>query len=512
MNRTINKLVAMLAMCILLVTGCTAPSGQESPQSSSTLVYGVGVDAKTMDPQMVDNVPTANVVMHVHETLVTWDKDMNMTGQLAEDWEVSEDGKTWTFYLREGVKFHDGADFNAEAVEKTIRRMLDPATGSPRRSMLAMISDVKVVDNYTIQLITDEPFGPFLAQLATYNAAMLSPKAIDEYGNDYGQHPAGTGPYKLSEWQPSEQLVLERNEDYWGQEPSTEKLIFKVIPEDTTRVMALKTGEVDIISNVPPFQIEQLETDKNVEVILTEGFRTIYLGMNVQRPPFDDIRVRKAINYAIDRDSIIKNILLDTATKAIGPENPVIPGASADLPTYDYNPEKAKELLAEAGYADGLEIVFHAPFGRYLMDKQVAEAVQAQLAQVGINAKLQHLDWSIYSSMLHEGKESQLFLLGKGSPSGDPDLTMSLSFGTGGGMNDTFFSDEKADELIAKQRVTVDLEERYQILHELQVRVQELAPWAPLYYENQIVAKRANVTGEFVWPNEFVDLRFASKQ
>lgn len=124
MNRTINKLVAMLAMCILLVTGCTAPSGQESPQGSSTLVYGVGVDAKTMDPQMVDNVPTANVVMHVHETLVTWDKDMNMTGQLAEDWEVSEDGKTWTFYLREGVKFHDGADFNAEAVEKLLDECL----------------------------------------------------------------------------------------------------------------------------------------------------------------------------------------------------------------------------------------------------------------------------------------------------------------------------------------------------------------------------------------------------
>jgi len=289
------------------------------------ITYGVGVDATTLDPQMVDNVPTANAVMHIHETLTTWDKDMNIVGKLAEKWEVAPDGKTWTFHLRKGIKFHDGADFNADAVKKSFERILDPATGSPRRSILSMIVEMNILDPYTIQLVTAEPFGPFLSQLATYNASILSPKAIDTYGKDYGTHPAGTGPFVLKEWLPGEQIVFQRNEDYWGDKPKTKNLVFKVIPEMTTRVMALQTGEVDIISNVPPFMVEQLKKSKNVELIVAEGFRTIYIGMNMKRPPFSDVRVRQALYHAIDRDTIVNNILNGLAIKAVGLESTSIP-------------------------------------------------------------------------------------------------------------------------------------------------------------------------------------------
>ncbi|MGI6604780.1 MAG: glutathione ABC transporter substrate-binding protein [Firmicutes bacterium] len=518
------KWFALAMVMILLLAGCSSGGGQQQTPAdqpgggvaagtvSDTLTYGVGVDARTMDPQMVDNVPTANAVMHVHETLVTWDKNMDIVGRLAESWETSPDGKTWTFKLREGIKFHDGADFNAEAVKKSFERILDPDLGSPRRSILSMITDMEIVDPYTIALTTEEPFGPFLSQLATYNAAILSPKAIDEYGKDYATHPAGTGPYVLKDWLPGEKMVFERFEDYWGEKPPTKTIVFKVIPENTTRVMALQTGEVDIISNVPPFQIEQLEKAPNLQVDLIPGFRTIYLGMNFKNKPFDDVRVRQALNHAIDRQAIIDNILLGTAEIAIGPEATSIPGASKDLPTYDYDPEKAKQLLAEAGYPNGLEIKFHAPFGRYNMDKQVAEAIQAQLAQVGIKADLQTLDWSIYSDMLKKGEETQLFMVGKGSPAGDLDFTAQICWVTGGSLNYSFMSDPEIDALVAEQRRTVDQEKRLEVLQKMQEKIQEQLPWASLYYEKQIVAKNKSVSGEFIWPNEFVDLRYAKKQ
>jgi len=525
MHRKIKWLALLLVTILALTAGCSSGGGQQpaggtqgqqdgagAGGGNDAVVYGVGVDATTMDPQMVDNVPTANAVMHVHETLVTWDKDMNIVGKLAETWETSSDGKTWTFHLRKGVKFQDGADFNAEAVKKSFERILDPATGSPRRSILSMITAMKVVDPYTIELTTNEPFGPFLSQLATYNAAILSPKAIDQYGKDYGRHPAGTGPYILKEWQPGEKMVFERNENYWGEKPKTKTLVFKIIPENTTRVMALQTGEVDIISNVPPFQIEQLKANKDVEVVLAEGFRTIYLGMNMKNKPFNDVRVRQALNYAIDRDAIIQTVLGGTATKAVGPEATSIPGAASDLPTYEYNPDKAKQLLAEAGYPNGVEIKFYAPFGRYNMDKQVAEAIQAQIAQAGFKADLQTLDWSIFSNALREGKDTQLFMVGKGSPSGDLDFTSQICWKTGGSLNYSFLSDPTIDKLVDEQRRTVDPEKRKQVLHEMQLKVQEALPWASLYYEKQIVAKRKNIAGEVIWPNEFVDLRYAEKK
>ena len=511
------KLVALAMALIVLLAGCSSPAapGEGNTDTgvvSGTLTYGVGVDARTMDPQMVDNVPTANMVMHVHETLVTWDSDMSMVGSLAESWETSADGKAWTFKLRKGVKFQDGTDFNAEAVKKSFERILDPDLGSPRRSILSMITKMEVIDTHTIALTTEEPFGPFLSQLATYNASILSPKAIDEWGKDCATHPCGTGPYIMKEWLPSEKMVFERFDGYWGEKSPTKTLVFKVIPENTTRVMALQKGEVDIINNVPPYQIEQLKEDKNIQVDLIDGFRTIYLGMNFKHAPFDDIRVRQALNYAIDRDAIIDSIMLGTAVKAIGPEATGIPGASKDLPTYDYNPEKAKQLLAEAGYPDGLKIRFDAPFGRYNMDKQVAEAIQAQLLQVGITAELRTLDWSIYSDMLKKGDETQLFLVGKGSPAGDLDFTAQICWVTGASLNYSFMSLPDIDELVAKQRRTVDPVERLEVLQKMQERIMEELPWVPLYYEKQIVAKRKDVTGEFIWPHEFIDLRLAQKK
>ncbi|HNT02974.1 MAG TPA: glutathione ABC transporter substrate-binding protein [Bacillota bacterium] len=518
--KRMRYLALVMVLVMLLSVGCSSSGGEapgaEAPSEAgseastpakTTLVYGVGVDATTMDPHFANNTPTGNVSFQVHENLTAFDdpKTMKPVGKLAKDWKISEDGLTWTFNLREGITFHDGAPFNAEAVKKNFDRILNPDLGAPRRSNFKMIDRLEVVDEYTVNIITNVPYAALPQLLTCYNASILSPKATEEYGDQYSAHASGTGPFKLGEWIPGESMTLDRNDNYWGEKPSLEKLVFKIIPEDASRVMAVQTGEVDYISNVPPFEIENLKSSGDVTVEMHEGFRTIYLGMVINRPPFDNIKVRQALNYAIDRDAIINDFLEGSATYAIGPEATSIPGASSDLFKYTYDPEKAKALLAEAGYPDGFEIRFVSPHGRYIMDRQIAEAIQAQLSKVGIKANLQILDFSLLLNMLPTGKDAELMLMGKGSPASDPDFDLTNYFTTDGTNNWYFISDPKIDELTDKQRATMDLNERYEVLQELQEKVQEELPWASLHYERQIVALGKGVAGVTVWPYEYID-------
>lgn len=522
-----KQIISLIMVLILIVgAGCSSSGGKtpEVPEGETKvtpketvagdtpvknkLIYGVGVDATTMDPHFANSTSTGNVSLMVHENLTAFDdpEQMNPVGKLAKEWEVSDDGLTWTFYLREGVTFHDGALFNAEAVKKSFDRLLDPDLGAPRRSSFHMVDKLEVVDEYTVNIITSVPYAALPQLLSSYNASILSPKAFEEHGDEYSLYAAGTGPYKLGEWIPSESMTLLRNDDYWGDKPNIEEVVFKIIPEDASRVLAIQTGEVDLITNVPPFELDNLKSSGDVKVEMHEGFRTIYLGMVMNRPPFDDVRVRQALNYAVDRNAIINDFLEGSATYAYGPLATSLPGSTTDLYQYDYNPEKAKDLLAEAGYPDGLEIRFVSPHGRYIMDRQIAEAIQAQLSEVGIKADLQILDFSLLLDMLNSGEDAELMLMGKGSPSSDPDFDITNYFTTGGTNNWSFLSDPEIDELAAKQRETMDETERINILQETQEKVQEALPWASLHYEQQIIAMREELVGVVVWPFEHVDL------
>jgi len=501
-------------VAVLLVVALLAGSGSSTAATmNDVLTYGVGVDATTLDPQMVDNIPTANVVMHIHESLVEWDKGFKqIQPSLAESWATSADGKEWTFALRKGVKFQDGASLDARAVKATFDRILDPKTASPRRSVYSMITRIDVVDDTHVKLVTDRPFGPMLPVLATYNIAIMSPKAIQESGKDYAKKPMGTGPYKFASWTPGDKLVLERNDAYWGPKPTLRQIVFKVIPEDTTRVMALTRGDVDIISNVSPVMVEHLKQDKNIVMTIAPSFRTIYIGMNFKMKPLDNVKVRQAINYAINREAIAKGLLRGLVDVAVGPEAPWIPGSTDKLTSYPYDPAKAKQLLAEAGFPKGFSTTLYSPVGRYMMDKQVAEAVQSQLAQVGIKAEYKTVDWSILTDLLKKGQEDGLYLLGKGSPSADLDLTGMITFKAGGSNNYMFVDSPEIDKLLDAQRGEVNTEKRHAILRQYLEAVQQLAPWASLHYEKQLIAARSNVQGLRVVPNEFIDLRYVTKQ
>ncbi len=449
--------------------------------------------------------------MHIHETLVKYDVDMNLVPCLAESWEVSEDLLRWAFRLRKGVKFHDGTPFNAEAVKYTFERMLDPMVASPRKGSVAMVKEVKVLNEHTVAFIMGKPFAPFLNQLTSYNLAIISPTAARKLGKRYGQYPAGTGPFKLDSWV-RDKIILARNPSYWERSPRVDRLAFRVVPEDSARATLLLSGEADVISPVPVSLMDKLTQSKDIRMIREKGFRTIYIGLNNKIKPFDDLRVRRAVAHAINKEAILKEVLKGIGTLGGSLESPAIPGAYNDLKPYAYDPARAKRLLEEAGFPNGFNTTFYTPTGRYTMDRQVAEAIKAQLKDVGIHVTIEAPDWAKLTSLFEKGTEDPMFLMGKGSPTGDLDLTLHLTVKTGGKMNYFQYSNSRVDKLIAEQQGMVDPQKRFQVLHEIQKIVYEECPAVVLFYEDQVFGRRANVHGIEVYPYEFIGFGRALKR
>jgi ABC-type transport system substrate-binding protein len=499
----------LTATTFALLAMAFAAAQAQQPKTGGTLVYATGTDVQTLDPQFVTDVPTSRIVMHIHETLVKPDEQGSIQGALATAWSTSDDKLTWTFKLRQGVKFHDGTPFNAAAVKATFDRIRDAATASPRRSALAAITDIKVVDDFTIALVTKEPFAPLLAQISAYNLAIMSPTQIQKAGPKYREQPAGTGPFKLKAWQPGERITLARNDDYWGDKPKLDALETRVVPEDSARVLLLLSGEADVIASVPTVMLKRLESSSAVKVIKKTGFRTIYVGLNNSLPPFNDRRVREAVAHAIDVNGLQRGVLSGVGKLGGGFESPVIGGAK-EIPPRAFDPAKAKKLLAEAGHPNGFETSFYVPTGRYLMDRQLGEAIQAQLAAVGIKVKIESPEWGAFVAVTDQ-KKAPMFLMGKGSPTGDLDFTLTLTAMSNGRMNNFALNNPEIDKLILEQRAAVEPARRRELLARAQDLIFQDVPAVVLFYEDQLFATRANVHGVAIYPNEFVDFSAAWK-
>ena len=494
--------------CALIGLWAGAAHAQR-PKSGGTLVYATGTDVQTLDPQFVTDVPTSRIVMHIHETLVRADEKGDIQPALATSWASSEDKLTWTFKLRQGVRFHDGTPFNAAAVKATFERIRDTATASPRRSAIASITSVDLVDEHTIALVTKEPFAPLLAQISAYNLAIMSPAQLQKAGARYREQPAGTGPFKLKSWQPGERITLSRNDDYWGEKPKLDALETRIVPEDSARVLLLLSGEADVIASVPTVMLKRLESSSAVKVIKKTGFRTIYVGLNNSLPPFNDRRVREAVAHGIDVKGLQRGVLSGVGKLGGGFESPVIAGAK-DIPPRPHDPVKARKLLAEAGFPNGFETSFYVPTGRYLMDRQLGEAVQAQLAEIGIKARIESPEWGAFVAITDQ-KKAPMFIMGKGSPTGDLDFTLTLTAMTGGRMNAFALSNPEIDKLILEQRGAVEPQRRRELLARAQDLIFEDVPAVVLFYEDQLFATRANVHDVMIYPNEFVDFSSAWK-
>lgn len=498
----------LIIAALFTLIGLTAQA--QTPKSGGTLVYATGTDVQTLDPQFVTDVPTSRIVMQIHETLVRQDETGKIVPALATSWTTSDDKVTWTFRLRQNVRFHDGTAFDAAAVKATFERMRDDATASPRRSSLEAIKDISVVDDHTIAIVTKQPFAPLLAQLSAYNLAIMSPAQMQKLGKGYRDQPAGTGPFRLKSWQRGERVTLARNDDYWGDKARLDAVETRVVPEDSARVLLLLSGEADVIASVPTVMLKRLEASPAVKVIRKTGFRTIYLGFNTALPPFNDRRVREAVAHAIDVTALQRGVLSGIGKLGGGFESPVIGGAKEIAPR-PFDPARARKLLAEAGFQNGFDTTFYVPTGRYLMDRQMGEAIQAQLAEVGIKAKIETPEWGAFVAITDQ-KKAPMFIMGKGSPTGDLDFTLTLTAMTGGRMNAFALSDPELDKVILEQRGAVDPKAREALLGRAQDLIFQDIPAVVLFYEDQIFAARANVHDVGIYPNEHVDFSRAWKQ
>ncbi len=483
---------------------------QAKPRTGGTLTYAAGSATQTLDPQFITDVTTFRAVGSMYEALTKQDENGKIGPGLALSWTVSPDKRTWTFKLRPGVTFHDGTPFNAQAVKFTYDRILNPATGSPRRSTLEMLESTAVVDDLTFRLTTKEPFAPLLAQLSAYNVYILSPAHVTKEGANFSKTASGTGPFKLQSWQPGEKLVVVRNDKYWGDKAKLDSVVFSVVPEDSARTLLLLSGQADVISELPYIMVKKLGSLNAVRVLRKPGYRTIYMGMNLAVAPFNDLRVRQAVGHAINKPALVQGLLNGIGTLGGSLESSVIDGTAKQLQPYPYDPAKAKKLLAEAGFPDGFTTDFMVPTGRYNMDRQVGEAVQGQLAAVGIKVTIQSPEFGAYLAALNKGKVP-MFLSGKGSPTGDMDFTQALLNSSTGKMNYFHYKNPDVDRLIAQQRVAVDPKERNRLLDELQTKVYQDGPHITLYYEDQVWAVRSNVQDVKVYVNEFVDFSKAWK-
>jgi len=464
-----------------------APPAAEGPEG--TIYVGMSMDPGTLDSRAVGGDLAWTEINYMLEPLYDIDAASNFYPRLAESWEVLDD-LTWQFKLREGVNFHNGEPFDAESVKYTIESTLDPENGYVNASWLKQIDSVEIVDDYTVNIITKAPFRSLLYNLN--NAYMLPPKAAEEMGDDFGANPIGTGPYKFVRYSANEELVMEANEDYWGEQPTTETLVWKALPESATRFAALETGEVAIITNVSPDAIERLEADENLEVVTGEPMRIMHLAFVYDRPPFDNHKLREAFQYAVDRQALVDTILNGLGTVAdrhIIHES--IFGFNEDLEPFNYDPEKAKELLAEAGYPDGITVSFGCPDGRYLRDKVICEAIVGQFAEAGITAEIETSEWGSFFQSAVTGKQYDIYLLGWQAI--DPYNQFNWWFASEGSPNG--YSNERVDELLAAAQASLDEEEVRAMTEEIQEILWEDLPWVSMYFQPKIYAKSKALQG-----------------
>jgi peptide/nickel transport system substrate-binding protein len=471
--------------------------------SGAEATVALPADVISLDPAFIGDISSSIVSVNIHETLVMRDGDMNFIPGLAIEWSVSDDQRTWTLKLREGVTFHDGTPLTAAAVVSSFKRLSDPAIGSPRGSMVQPFESVEAVDDLTVRIATKSVLAPFLAQISSKYLAIISPTSPD-VGRDYGSNPVGTGPFKFGVRVPGEQVTIVRNDSYWGGAPKIERIAFTAVPEPSSRVLQLMSGEVDMAMAIPPTLLAQIKASDRIKVEQRTGYRTIFLGMNNTLAPFDDIRVRQAVAYAIDIRALHSGVLNGVGTLGGSFESNAISGSNANLPPYPYDPEKSRALLAEAGFANGFDTELYTPVGRYAMDQQMAQAIQAQLAQVGIRAQIRTPEFGTYESMLAKNTQVPLFITGKGSPSGDLNLTMNMSIRTGGTFNNFNYSNPEIDALIDRQASIVDTDERYKVLYEMQEKIYNDYPVVVLYYEDQLIGRKANFQGSVIFADEVV--------
>ena len=510
MNKKRMWSAALLLMLVLstVLAACGGNSGSGSDKD--TLVFGRGGDSTSLDPSRVTEGETFKVTVNLFETLLNFgEEDTTVQAGLAKEWNT-DDGLTYTFQLEEGVKFHDGTDFNADAVVKNFERWAngdadkfpyyDTMFGGFKDDESHVIDSVTADGDYTVIIKLKRPQAPFLKNIAMSMFAIASPTAFEQGDDQFERNPVGTGPFKFVDWKTNDSITIEKFDDYWQEGlPKLNKVVFRSIPDNSARLNALIAGEIDLADGINPSDAEKIEGDGDLQLIKRPSMNIGYLGLTVTREPFDKKEVRQAMNHAIDKETIINSFFEGQANTAKNPMPPSISGYNDDIEEYDYNPEKAKELLAKAGYPDGFEMELWAmPVPRpYMPDgAKVAEVIQSNLADIGVKAKIVTYEWGTYLDKASKG-EADAFMLGWTGDNGDADnfLYALLDEDNIGSNNYTYFKNAKMHDLFIEAQTEVDEDKRIELYKEAQEIIHEEAPWVPLAHSTPLLAASKDLSG-----------------
>ena len=508
-------LFAMLAAAIVPVAAqdatpapgaaATEPSEElvAGPADKTELVVGQAADVSTLDPQLSTVANDTFVTFNIFDNLVTRDRDLNLLPMLATEWDQIDD-TTWEFKLREGVTFHNGEAFGADDVEFTIERSYDPEAATRVSTVFTTVQDVEVVDDLTVRFLMKAPDPLLPARLSFYGGQMMPKDYFAEVGAEqFALAPMGTGPVSFVERVPDDHLTLARYDDYWGEPIAFETVVFRPIAETAARIAALETGEVDIITRVPPDQVQQVSDLENarVEQVLYNGLYVLVVNSTV--PPLDDPLVKQAMSLAIDREAIVEELW---SGQGVVPTGPAIPGDfafNADLPPLAYDPDRARELLEEAGY-NGEEIVIETTNGSIVNDQVMAEAIQAMWEEVGLNVDLQVIEASVRAEKNTAKSFLGVFWSDPTDILKDPDGMMWRLMGPGGPQD--YWREEEFDALGAEARTSLDPAVREQNYFRMYEIFLENFPWLMVIqpFESYGVA---NYLDWYPYANQYFNLR-----
>jgi ABC-type transport system substrate-binding protein len=522
-------------LAVIVVGALLSATTALAQRDDGTIVYAQSVPVTTLDPARGAFLayPAGYEVAYVlYDRLVTFDPSLAIVPQIATAWETSDDGLTWTFELRPGVTFHDGTELDAEAVVFNVERMIDADRNPTNRPLWNPVVGAEAVGPLTVSITTAEPFSALLNTLAHGSGSLVSPAASERYGDDnLATNPVGTGPFRLAEFEPGQLVVLEAFDDYWGDAPPSTRLEFRYVPEASTRISALRTGQVDVIDAVPPQLAVTLEADPNVQVLTTPGLRPMGFALMTERAPLDDVRVRQAMNYAIPKDAIAQGIFQGFATPADSPLAFNTTGY-ARAGAFDFDPERAEALLEEAGWiagADGvremdgdrLAFTLYSPEGLFPGDVDIAEVVANSLGAVGIDVSIVVIERAAYWDTLRVPPDQiawDIAQFGFNPSNADGVYHLDALFTSNppgeaalGAWNIVRYDSAEVDELIATAKTAIDPAVRDGAMAEAQRLVWEDAPYLWLQVNDIISAARSDVQGVEVWPVIFTIVRNAHR-
>lgn len=516
-----NKLLAGVAAAVLLAA---SPTLAQTPPD--VLVVGQIAEPQSLDPQVSTAANDFRITTNIFEGLVRFkDGTLEVEPALATDWTISDDGLVYTFTLREGVTFHDGTPFNAEAVKFTFDRMLDEShpyydTGPfPLSFNFADITETKVIDDYTVEFTLGLPFAPFLTNLATNTGGIVSPAAVAEYGDDFGRNPVGTGPFQFAEWQSNTRVMAIRNDAYWGDPAGTETVVFRPITDANTRVAEMLSGGVDLMVEVPPDNVSMFADDPSFTVYDAVGPHVWYVMLNAKDGLFADPLVRQAANYAVNKETLVNDVLQGTADVSAGPIPPAFAWAyNEDVAPYPYDPDMARQLLDESGATD-LSVTFYVTEGGSGMLDPIpmGTAIQADLEAVGFDVAIETYEWNTFLANVNPGLEGKADMAEMAWMTTDPDTLPFLTLRTdawpeAGGFNSSYYSNVDVDEMLDQARMATDQEDRAALYRDIQQVVHDDAPWIFVANWKQNAVSTANVQGFELQPDFNLRLRGVTKQ